>query len=150
MQSNDALLEFLSDTTFSSFYKKVNSRNLYLKALEKRQAVNKLIEVRHLLEAFELSPKITYKEKLDGYKLLIVDLLSCDTKRKLIYNILLLATLLAYLFTGNLYVFTNMIWALIKLIQEGKVSRAVGKTLVLLMRKKGIEIPKELEELVSE
>ena len=41
-----------------------------------------------------------------------------------------------------------MIWALIKLIQEGKVSRAVGKTLVMLLHKKGIAIPKELEELV--
>ena len=101
-----------------------------------------------MLEAFELTPKITTEERLDVYKLIIVDLLSSDTKRKLIYNILLLATLLAYLFTGNLYVFTNMIWALIKLIQEGKVSRAVGKTLVMLLHKKGIAIPKELEELV--
>ena len=149
LKSNEALLEFLSDTTFSSFYIKGNSRNLYIKALEKRQAVNKLIEVRRLLEAFELTPKMTHKERLDGYKLIIIDLLSCDTKRKLIYNILLLATLLAYLFTGNLYVFTNMVWALIKLIQEGKVSRAVGKTLVMLLDKKGIAIPKELEELVS-
>jgi hypothetical protein len=150
LQSNDVLIEFLSDTTFSSLYSKVNSSNFYIRVLEKRQIVNKLTEVRHLLETFELTPKMTNRERLDGYKLIIVDLLSCDTKRKLIYNVLFLATLLAYLFTGNLYLFTNMIWALIKLIQEGKVSRAVGKTLVLLLRKKGIEIPKELEELVSE
>jgi hypothetical protein len=150
LQSNYVLLEFLSNATFSSLYRKANSGNFYLKALEKRQAVYKLSEVRCLLEAFELTPKITHKEKLDGYKLIIVDLLSYDIKRKLIYNILLLATLLVYMFTSNLYVFMNMIWALIKLIKEGKVSVAIGKSLVLLLRKKGVTIPEELQELVSE
>jgi hypothetical protein len=150
LQFDEALLKFLSDTTFSSFYIKANSENLYIKVLERRQAINKVIGVRQLLEAFELTPKITYKEKLDGYKLIIMNLLSCDTKKKLIYNIFLLATVLTYLFTGNLYFFTTMIGALIKLIQEGKVSPAVAKTLVILLVKKGIVIPKELEELLSD
>jgi hypothetical protein len=93
---------------------------------------------------------MTYNEKMVGYKLILVDLLSCDTKKKLISNTIALATLLIYLFTGNLLVFTNMVWALIQLIKEGKISRAVGKTLIVLLRQKGIVIPKELEEITSE
>jgi hypothetical protein len=36
------------------------------------------------------------------------------------------------------------------LIKEGKISRAVGKTLIVLFHEKGIPVPKELEELISE
>jgi hypothetical protein len=36
------------------------------------------------------------------------------------------------------------------LIKEGKISTAVGKTLIVLLRKKSIPIPEELEELSSE
>jgi hypothetical protein len=150
VQYNEALAKFLCTTTFSSLYQKVNSNNLYIKALEQRQIANKFIEASNLLEAFELTPQMTYNEKIAGYKLILVDLLSCDTKKMLIYNTIALATLLIYLFTGNLLVFTNMIWALVQLIKEGKISRAVGKTLIVLLRQKGILIPKELEEIISE
>jgi hypothetical protein len=63
------------------------------------------------------------KEKIDGYKLILIDLLSCDTKLKLIYNTIGLATLLIYLFTGNLLVFMNMIWALVQLVKKGKFQK---------------------------
>jgi hypothetical protein len=148
-QYNDELLQFLSSTTFSSFYQKVSSNNLYIKALEERQIVNKFVEAHSLLEAFELTPKLTYNEKMSGYKLILVDLLSCDTKTKLIYNTIALAGLLIYLFTGNLLIFTHLIWALIQLIKEGKISRVVAKTLIVLLRKRGVSIPKELEEVIS-
>jgi hypothetical protein len=36
------------------------------------------------------------------------------------------------------------------LIKEGKISTAVGKTIAKLLSKKGIEIPEELQELISE
>jgi hypothetical protein len=150
IKSNEVLSDFLFDTTFSSLYQKAASSNLYIKALERRQLVNKFVEVHNLLEAFELTPGMTYKEKLDGYKLIIIDLLNCNTKRKLFYNIIGLASLLVFMFTGNFWIFTNMIWALIQLIKEGKISTAVGKTIAALLRKKGIEIPEELEELISE
>jgi hypothetical protein len=61
-----------------------------------------------------------------------------------------LVSLLVFMFTGNFGVFTNIIWALIQLIKEGEISTAVGKTISMLLRKKGIEIPEELEELISE
>jgi Asp-tRNA(Asn)/Glu-tRNA(Gln) amidotransferase B subunit len=46
--------------------------------------------------------------------------------------------------------FTNMMCALIQLINEGKISRAVAKALVFLLRKEGLPIPKELEDVISE
>jgi hypothetical protein len=149
IQSNELLHDFLFDTTFSSLYEKAASRNLYIKILERRQTFNKFLEVHHLLEGFESSPEMTYLEKLDGYKLIIIDLLNCDTKSKLAYNIIGLVSLLIFLFTGNLWIFTNLMWALMQLIKEGKVSTAVAKTIVKLLRKKGIDIPEELEELIS-
>lgn len=146
---DELLVEFLSTTTFSSLYNKVKIDNRYIKALKQRQTANKFVEAHSLIEAFELTPKMSLKEKIDGYKLILIDLLSCDTKIKLIYNTIGLATLLIYLFTGNLLVFTNMIWALIQLVKEGKVSRAVAKALIVLLRKKCIPIPKELEDLIN-
>lgn len=130
-------------------YEKATTKNLYIKALEQRQTLNKFLEARNLLEAIELKP-MTFKEKLSGYKLIILELLRCDTKEKLIYNIMALATLLVYLSTGNLIVFKNMLGALIELLKEGKISRALSKTLILFLRKKGLDIPEELEELSSE
>jgi hypothetical protein len=122
-------------------YEKATTKNLYIKALEQRQTLNKFLEARNLLEAIELKP-MTFKEKLSGYKLIILELLRCDTKEKLIYNIMALATLLV--------VFKNMLGALIELLKEGKISRALSKTLILFLRKKGLDIPEELEELSSE
>jgi hypothetical protein len=43
-----------------------------------------------------------------------------------------------------------MIWALVELIKQEKVLRAVGKALVMLLNKKSVTIPKELEDLSSE
>jgi Asp-tRNA(Asn)/Glu-tRNA(Gln) amidotransferase B subunit len=77
-------------------------------------------------------------------------LLKCDTKAKLIYNSVAFASLLGFMFTGNVWIFTNMIYALIQLIKEGRISRAVGKTIAELLSKKGVEIPEELQELISE
>ena len=146
---NELLVEFLSTTTFSSLYNKVEIDNRYIKTLKQRQIANKFVEAHSLLEALELTPKMPLKEKIDGYKLILIDLLSCDTKMKLIYNIVGLASLLIYLFTGNFFVFINMIWALIQLVKEGKVSRAVARALIVLLRKKNIPIPKELEDSIS-
>jgi hypothetical protein len=148
--SNASLSDFLFDTTFSSLYQKAASSNLHIKALERRQLVNKFVEAHDLLEAFELTPGITCRERLDGYKLIIIDLLKCDTKAKLIYNSVAFASLLGFMVTGNVWIFTNMIYALIQLIKEGKISTAVGKTIAKLLSKKGIEIPEELQELISE
>lgn len=114
--------------SFLSLYYEVSTNNVYIKA-------------------FELTPKMTYSEKVSGYNSILLDLLSCDTNLKLFHNIITLATILIYLFTGNLLVFTNMVWALIQLIKKGKISRAVGKMLIILLRKKGISIPEELEDL---
>jgi hypothetical protein len=110
--------------------------------LEQRQIVNKFVEIRSLLKAFELTSKMTYKEKMDGYKLILVDLLSSDTKKKLIYHTIVLSTLLISMFTVNLLVFIYMICELVQLIKEGKILRAVDKTLIVLFRKKSIPIPK--------
>lgn len=146
---SELLAEFLSTTTFSSAYELAKSDNLYIRALKQRQIVNKFVEARSLIEAFEMTPKISSKEKLDGYKLIIGDLLSCNTKTKLIYNIIGLATLLTYLFTGNLLIFMQMIWALVQLIKEGKISGVVARALIILLRKKNIPIPEELADAIN-
>jgi hypothetical protein len=43
-----------------------------------------------------------------------------------------------------------MLGVLIQLIKEGKISGAVSKTLIVLLRKEGIPILEELEEVISE
>jgi hypothetical protein len=85
---NEGLAEFLCTTTFSSLYQKLNNKNIYIKALEQRQMVNKFMEAHNLLETFELTPKMTYGQKIDGYKLI--------------------QSLLIYMFTGNFSVFMHM------------------------------------------
>jgi hypothetical protein len=151
LKYNEQLAQFLCVTIFSSsLYEKISTKNMYIKALEQRQIVNKFVEASSLLQAFELTPRMTDRERLSGFKLILMDLLKCDTKIKLIYNTIGLATLLIYLFTGNFLVFTHMIWALVQLIKRGSISKGVGKVLVMLLRKKGIPIPEELEEVLSE
>jgi Asp-tRNA(Asn)/Glu-tRNA(Gln) amidotransferase B subunit len=54
-----------------------------------------------------------------------------------------------YCFTVNLSIFMNMVWVLIQLIKEGRISKAVAKTLIILLRKKGVKIPKELQHDVT-
>jgi hypothetical protein len=150
IQFNKGLAEYLYTTTFSCLYEQINFNNLYLKVIEQRRITNKFLEANSLMQALALTPNMTPHERMDGFKLILADLLSCDTKKKLRYSTFALGTLLIYLFTGNFLVFTHMIWALIQLIKEGKISRAVGKTLIMLLSKKGIPIPEELEDIVSE
>jgi hypothetical protein len=52
------------------------------------------------------------------------------------------------MFTSNLLAFTNMTRALLQLIKEGKISTAAAKTLIMLINKNGIPIPKNLEEFI--
>jgi hypothetical protein len=67
-----------------------------------------------------------------------------------VYNdrIIVLSSLLLSMFTSNLLAFTNMTRALLQLIKEGKISTAAAKTLIMLINKNGIPIPKNLEEFI--
>lgn len=146
---NQSLVDLLGSTTFSDLYIKAQSKNSYLIALGERQRANKFVERHQLIKAFELTPKMTTREKIAGYKLISVYLLSCDTRKTLLYNLIGLAALLEYIFTGNFLIFTNLVWALVQLIKEGRISKAVAKTRIMLINKKGIRIPKELEDAIS-
>lgn len=53
--------------------------------------------------------------------------------------------MLAYFFTANLFIFGQVILALMSLIKEGKISKGVGRTIVRMLRLKA----EELEELVN-
>lgn len=57
--------------------------------------------------------------------------------------------MLAYLFTGNFFIFGQVIIALMSLIKEGKLSKGVAKAIVRILRLKGVAVPEELEELVN-
>jgi hypothetical protein len=55
-------------------YSQVN--NGYFGAIERFQAVTKMKEAVALIEAFDLSPKLTGAEKIEGDKLIIQDILA--------------------------------------------------------------------------
>jgi hypothetical protein len=93
------------------------------------------LKATSFLEAFCLQPKMTYKEKISDYKLMIVDLFSYN-KKKLIYNAIALTTLLIYSFTDNFLVFTNMVSVLVQWVKEENILKAAAKTLAMLLRKK--------------
>jgi hypothetical protein len=57
--------------------------------------------------------------------------------------------MLGYLFTANLFLFGQVIIALMSLIKEGKISRGVARIIVNMLRLKGVPVPDELEELVK-
>ena len=100
------------------------------------------------MRAYELTPKMSKRERLDGYKLIVLELLNCDTKLKSFYSLIGLTMLLVYLFTGNFVIFMYMLAAIIQLIKEGKISRTAAKFLIKLLKQRGVPIPQELEEIV--
>ena len=149
---NEQLFELLSTTTYSSIYlifakNKIPSGNKYIEGLMHVQTANKFARAHDLMQAYELKPKMSKKEKLKGYKLIVLELLNFDTKLKAFYSLIRLSALLAYLFTGNLFIFVNMLGAIISLIQESKISRALGKFLIKLLKQRGILVSIELEDI---
>lgn len=61
------------------------------------------------------------------------------------FEILEFVSLLAYLFTGNLFLFGQVIITLMSLIKEKKISKAVARTIVNML----LLVPEELEELIN-
>jgi len=120
----------------TTLYSQVNNR--YFGAIERAQAAIKVKEAGTLIEAFDLSPKLTGAEKIEGYKLIIQDILTFDSKGKIFFSILGFVSMLAYFFTANLFVFGQLIIALMSLIKEGKISKSVAKTIVRMLRLKGV------------
>ena len=112
--------------------------------------VKKVKEVATIIETFSLSPRINETEKIQGYKMVIEDFLEFDSKAKLLSVTLGFASLLAYYFSsGNLFLFRQIITALISLIKEGKISTAVARMIVVALNKKGVTVPDELNELIK-
>jgi hypothetical protein len=125
----------------------VNSN--YFGAIDPSKDIIKVKEFATLIETFSLSPKLNETEKIEGYKSIIEYFLEFDSKAKLLSVTLGLASLLAYFSTGNLFLFGQIITALISLIKEGKVSTAVARMIVNGLRQKGVTVPEELEELID-
>ena len=96
-------------------HSQVNNR--YFGAIERAQVAVKVKEAVALINAFDLSLKLTGAEKFEVYKLIIQDILTFDSKRKIFFS------MLAYLFTGNLFVFGQLIIALMSVIKKGKISK---------------------------
>jgi hypothetical protein len=112
--------------------------------------LNKVKEFATIIETFSLSPKLNDNEKIIGYKVVIEEFLEFDSKIKFLSGTLAFASLLAYYFSsGNLFLFGQIITALISLIKEGRVSTAVARMVVNALKKKGIPIPDELNEIIK-
>jgi hypothetical protein len=127
----------------------VNSN--YFGAIDSSKDIIKVKEFAKIIETFSLSPKLNETEKIEGYKAIIPYFLESDSKAKLISVTLGFTSLLAYYFsTGNLFLFGQMIIALISLVKEGKISTAVARMIVNELRQRGVTVPEELEELIDE
>lgn len=126
----------------------VNSN--YFGAIDSSKDIIKVKEFAKIIESFSLSPRLNETEKIEGYKAIIPYFLESDSKAKLLSVTLGFSSLLAYyFFTGNLFLFGQMIIALISLIKEGKISTAVARMIVNGLRQKGVTVPEELEELIE-
>jgi hypothetical protein len=127
---------------------KVNSN--YFGAIDSSKDIIKVKEFAKIIETFSLSPKFNETEKIDGYKSIIQYFLESDSKAKLLSVTIGFTSLLAYYFsTGNVFLFGQMIIALISLIKEGKISTAVARMIVNGLRQRGVTVPEELEELIE-
>ena len=96
------------------------------------------------MEAFDLQPNLSPAEKIDGYKILLEDIFTFDSKRTIFFAVIGFVSLLGYLFTANLFLFGQVILALMSLIKEGKISKGVARTIVRMLRLKGVWKPKKL------
>ena len=143
----DQLSQHLFQAIPGNWYGIVNNR--YLGAIERDQTVFQVKEAATLIEAFDLQPHLTPAEKIEGYKLIIQDILTFDSKRKIFFAVIGLVSLLAYFFTANLFIFGQVIITLMSLIKEGKISKGVARTIVRMLHLKGVPVPEELEELVN-
>lgn len=106
---NIELFKLFSMTTFSSLSSRfVNNEipivNKCIESVIRIRTASKFVEAHRLMQAYELTSKIFLREKLDGYKLIALELLNSDTKLKVFYSVTSLTALLIYLFTGNLVI----------------------------------------------
>jgi len=143
----DQLSSYIFQATPGNWYGIINK--LYLRAIERAQTVFKVKEVASLIEAFNLEPNLSPAEKFDGYKILLEDILTFDSKRKIFFAVIGFVSLLAYFFTANLFLFGQVMIALMSLIKEGKISKGVARTIVDMFELKGVPVPEELEDLVN-
>lgn len=143
----DQLSSFLFQAIPGNWYSKINNR--YFGAVERAQTIFQVQETVALIEAFDLQLNMSAAEKIDGYKILLADILRFDSKRKIFFGIIGFVSMLGYLFTANLFLFGQVIIALMSLIKEGKISRGVARIIVNMLRLKGVPVPDELEELVK-
>ena len=140
-------LLLLAPSSSRALDSQVNSN--YFGARDSSKDIIKVKEFAKILETFSLSPKLNETEKIEGYKSVIEYFLEFDSKAKLLSVTLRFASLLAYFSTGNLFLFGQIITALISLIREGKVSTAIARMIVNGLRQKEVPVPKELEELIK-
>jgi hypothetical protein len=113
-------------------------KNRYLGAIERAQTVFQVKEAASLIAAFDLQPHLTPAEKIAGYKILLEDILTFDSKGKIFFAVIGLVSLLAYFFIAKLFIFGQVIIALTSLIKEGKISKDVARTIVRMLRLKGV------------
>lgn len=137
---------------FRSTWKTIQSlkiTNAYIKKLSELANSENVNKQREFLEQINYSPEMSVKERIDGYRLMILNVLNLDSKRKVIISVIMLVTILVYLGTANLPVFGQFLAALISLIKEGKVSVTVTRFLVKVMESKNFDVPKELIDAIE-
>lgn len=123
--------------------------NAFIKKLTQLATSEEVNKQREFLEQINYSPEMSVNEKLDGYRLLILDILNFDSKRKVIISIIMLVSILTYLATANIPVFAQFIGALISLIKEGKISVTVAKFIAKTISKTDVDVPKELIDAIE-
>lgn len=123
--------------------------NAFIKKLTQLATSEEVNKQREFLEQINYSPEMSVNEKVDGYRLLILDILNFDSKRKVIIGIIMLVSILTYLATANIPVFAQFIGALISLIKEGKISLTVAKFIAKTIEKTDLNVPKELIDAIE-
>lgn len=123
--------------------------NAFIQKLTQLATSEEVNKQRELLEQINYSPEMSFSEKVDGFKLLILDLLNFDSKRKVILGIVMLVSILTYLATANIPVFAQFIAALISLIKEGKISLTVAKFIAKAIDKTELNVPTELIDAIE-
>jgi hypothetical protein len=124
------------------------SRKFVYGAIEKENTIYHMTEVVSVIDAIEGAKGLTIADRLEFYETIVSDILTFDRLTpQVLFTIIGFVSVLAYLFHGHLFIFSELITALLNLLKKGKISKHLARIIRNMLRIKGVTVPKELEEM---
>lgn len=115
--------------------------------LRERDLLDGITQMHLIKSLAENNNKLTFPEKVSLCKIMLKQSFQIDSKAKLAKLVVILILMLVFFFFNSTISFLIFLNAILEMIKEGNLPKALKPLIILTFRKNGIPIPDELNDL---